>query len=136
MRSYAILIAAALSIAACAGPQQQAPVQVVNLTPTEFKQQNLNSKTLLVDVRTPEEFAAGHLDGAVNSDYRGGEFARELGNWDKDKVYYLYCASGNRSSKAAELMKEAGFRHIYNIGGYPALKEAGLPTNAPLPAQH
>lgn len=114
----------------CAGPQQSTPAQVQNLSPQEFKEQRMSSKTVLVDVRTPEEFAAGHLDGAVNSDYRGGEFAEEMKTWDKKKVYYLYCASGNRSGKAAELMKEAGFQHLYNIGGYEPLKEAGLPTEA------
>lgn len=111
----------------CAGPQQRT-VAVQNLSPTEFKDQKLSRKAVLLDVRTPEEFASGHLEGAANSDYRGGEFAQEMKNWDKDKVYYLYCASGNRSGKAAELLKEAGFKHIYNIGGYSALKEAGLPT--------
>ncbi len=122
---FSILILATFS---CAGPQQQTPVEVQQLTPTEFKGQRMGRKAVLMDVRTPEEFAAGHLDGAKNSDYRGGEFAKEFQNWDKNKVYYLYCASGNRSGKAAELLKEAGFKHIYNIGGFPALKEAGLPT--------
>ncbi len=88
----------------------------------------MNSKTVLVDVRTPEEFATGHLEGALNSDFRGGAFATEMQNWDKDKTYYLYCASGNRSGKAAELMKEAGFRNIVNVGAFQDLKEAGLPT--------
>ncbi|GAB3539566.1 hypothetical protein GCM10027443_36260 [Pontibacter brevis] len=112
----------------CARPQQNTPVEVQDLTTQEFKRQRMSSKTMLVDVRTPEEFAAGHLSGAINSDYRGGNFAEEMKNWKKNKVYYLYCATGNRSGKAAELMKEAGFQHIYNIGGYQELKEAGLPT--------
>jgi len=120
-----------LALLSCAGPQQSSvPAQVQNLTPGQFKEQRMSRKTMLVDVRTPEEFAAGHLDGALNSDYRGGAFAEEIKNWDKDKVYYLYCASGNRSGKAAELLKEAGFRHIYNVGAFTTLKEAGLPTEA------
>ncbi|MCJ8164540.1 rhodanese-like domain-containing protein [Pontibacter sp. E15-1] len=112
----------------CAGPQQQTPVEVQNLTPAQFKAQRMGRKTILMDVRTPEEYAAGHLEGATNSDYRGGAFAQEFESWDKNKVYYLYCASGNRSGKAAELLRQAGFKHIYDLGGFPALKEAGLPT--------
>jgi phage shock protein E len=112
----------------CAGPQQTTPVQVQNLSPQELKGHRMSGKTRMVDVRTPEEFAEGHLTGAINSDYRNGDFAEEMKGWDKDKVYYLYCATGNRSGKAAELMKEAGFRHIYNVGGFQTLKEAGFPT--------
>lgn len=124
-----ILIAVSLLfLAGCAGPQQSTPAQVQNLTPQQFKGERMGRKTILVDVRTPEEYADGHLDGAVNSDFRGGAFAQEMENWDKDKVYYLYCASGNRSGKAAELLKEAGFKYIYNVGGFTDLKEAGFPT--------
>ncbi|WP_276496578.1 rhodanese-like domain-containing protein [Pontibacter litorisediminis] len=129
MKVVAISLLAALMFS-CAGTPQQGPAQVQNMTPTEFKRQNLNSKTVLVDVRTPEEYASGHLDGAMLSDFRGGDFAEDIRNWDKDKVYYLYCASGNRSGQAAELMKQAGFKHIYNLGGYQDLKVAGLPTEA------
>ena len=123
-----ILSVSFLAFLSCAGPQQRSPAQVQNLTPQQFKGERMGRKAILVDVRTTEEFAEGHLDGAVNSDYRGGAFAQEIENWDKDKVYYLYCASGNRSGKAAELLKEAGFRHIYNVGGFQDLKEAGFPT--------
>ncbi|WP_299823978.1 rhodanese-like domain-containing protein [uncultured Pontibacter sp.] len=111
----------------CTSPQQDAP-KVKQLTPNEFKAQKLDNKAVLLDVRTPQEFAGGYVDGAENVDYRSGDFAKQMQNWDKDKVYYLYCASGNRSGKAAELMREAGFKHIYNIGSFSTLKEAGLPT--------
>lgn len=123
-----LLIFIILTSFRCAGPQQRTPVEVQNLGTEEFKKQRMSNKTLLVDVRTPEEFADGHLTGAINSDYRGGDFAEEIKTWKKNKVYYLYCATGNRSGKAAELMKAAGFQHIYNIGGYQTLREAGLPT--------
>lgn len=119
-----------LAFVSCAGPLQSTPVQVQNLTPQQLKGERMSRKTVLVDVRTPEEFADGHLDGALNSDYRGGAFAQEIETWDKDKVYYLYCATGNRSGKAAELLKEAGFKYIYNVGGFTDLKEAGFPTEA------
>ncbi|GAB3819556.1 rhodanese-like domain-containing protein [Pontibacter rugosus] len=112
----------------CTSTQPSASTEVKNMNPYEFRDQNLHSKTVLVDVRTPEEFATGHLEGSLNADLRGGEFEKEMQNWNKAKTYYLYCASGNRSSQAAELMKQAGFRTIINIGAYKDLKEAGLPT--------
>jgi len=127
MRLFTIALVAVLTFG-CARTLQQAPAQVQHMTPTEFKEQRLTKKTVVVDVRTPEEYESGHLDGAMLSDFRGGAFAQDIQNWDKDKVYYLYCASGNRSGKAAELMKEAGFKHIYNLGAFQTLKEAGLPT--------
>ncbi|MCX2740129.1 rhodanese-like domain-containing protein [Pontibacter anaerobius] len=129
MRILVISLLAAIMFS-CAGTPQQGPAQVQKLTPNEFKEQNMNSKTVLVDVRTPEEYESGHLDGALLSDFRGGAFTEDMKNWDKDKVYYLYCASGNRSGQAAELMKQAGYKYIYDLGGFQDLKEAGLPTEA------
>ncbi|WP_205500760.1 rhodanese-like domain-containing protein [Rufibacter psychrotolerans] len=101
------------------------------LTPTQYQEVAKTQKGILVDVRTPEEFAQGHLKKARNLDYRGGVFAQQLESLDKSKTYYLYCASGNRSGKALQLMKEAGFEHVYNIGGFTALQAAGLPTKTP-----
>ncbi len=98
------------------------------ITATEYKEVSKKEKGVLVDVRTPEEFQAGHLKKARNSDFRGGKFAQEFAGWDKDKTYYLYCASGNRSGQALKLMQEAGFTNVYNIGGYKDLKAAGLKT--------
>ena len=110
----------------CAQPQDQGTA-VKTLTPTEYKEK-ASKEGILVDVRTPEEYAAGHLTEASNSNFLDGTFANNIKGWDKQKTYYLYCASGNRSGKAAKLMQEAGFKNVYNIGGYQGLKSAGLPT--------
>jgi len=127
MKYFAILLL--LVTMSCATTQQQAATtaDVQVLTPTEYKAQKPTRKDVLLDVRTPEEYATGHLEDAQNVDYRGN-FAEELKNWNKNKVYYLYCASGNRSGKAARLLQENGFKHVYSIGGLPALQEAGLPV--------
>ncbi|GAA4298021.1 hypothetical protein GCM10023183_06100 [Nibribacter koreensis] len=99
------------------------------LSPSQYKSLAQKEKGVLVDVRTPDEFASGHLHTALNSDFSGGQFTQEFKDWDKDKTYYLYCASGNRSGKAAQQMRDAGFTKVYNIGGFTSLKEAGLPVN-------
>ena len=61
--------------------------------------------------------------------YSSGEFEEKLDSLDKTKTYYLYCASGNRSGKAAVLMKEKGFENVHNLGGYEDLVESGFEKN-------
>ncbi|TXK50495.1 rhodanese-like domain-containing protein [Pontibacter qinzhouensis] len=122
-------------LTSCAAPHQQERAQAnTSLTATAYKEQHAKKKnTVLVDVRTSAEFEEGHLQGAQNADFLSKEFEQQMQHWDKNKTYYLYCASGNRSGKAAKLMEEAGFKHIYNIGGFKELKEAGLPVKHPKP---
>lgn len=100
---------------------------VKTITPAAYAEQ-VKQDDVLVDVRTPGEFNDGHLQDALNSDFNSGEFKKQIQGWDKSKTYYLYCASGNRSGKAAQLMSQLGFENVYNLGAYKSLKEAGLPT--------
>ena len=82
-----------------------------------------------IDVRTPEEFASGHLVGAVNYNVEGPDFAAQIAGLDPAGVYAVYCRSGNRSQVAVAAMSQAGINGIYElesgIGGWEA---AGLPT--------
>jgi phage shock protein E len=84
---------------------------------------------LLLDVRTPAEYEGGHLEGATNLDFLGGVFGAEFEQLDKSQTYYLYCASGNRSGKSAQLMLDAGFTAAYNVGGFQELASAGFPVD-------
>ncbi|MGV3589796.1 MAG: redoxin family protein [Adhaeribacter sp.] len=85
-------------------------------------------KTTILDVRTSQEFAGGHLNNALNFDYNNPEFVNQLSGLDKTKPYLVYCAVGGRSSKAAKQMQEMGFQLVYNVfDGFPGLKKAGLP---------
>jgi phage shock protein E len=114
----------------CSSPQESNG-KVKSISATEYKTHHEkidNQKIMLVDVRTPAEFEGGHLENTRHADFLSGQFEREIQNWDKDNTYYLYCATGNRSGKAAKLMEEAGFKEVYNIGGYADLKAAGLPV--------
>lgn len=72
--------------------------------------------SIVIDVRTAEEFAAGHVEGAVNIDLSNGDFAAALGGLDKSTAYVLYCRSGNRSGQALALMEQAGFTNVRNLG--------------------
>ncbi|GAB3292656.1 rhodanese-like domain-containing protein [Hymenobacter tenuis] len=113
-------------------PQSRAllpPAQAVPVTaPAAVQQQLAQPGTVLLDVRTPEEFASGHVAGARNLDFRAPDFAQQVALLDPKQTYVLYCASGNRSGKAAVLMQEKGFQKVVNAGAFQALKEGGLKT--------
>lgn len=85
--------------------------------------------TIVLDVRTPAEFAAGHLEDALNVDVNAADFADRLAELDKGATYAVYCRSGNRSAAALEAMKAAGFTSADHLaGGIGAWQSAGLPT--------
>jgi len=73
--------------------------------------------SVLVDVRTPLEYDASHIAGALNIDYENSNFESEISKLDKSKVYFVYCRSGNRSSKSVILMKKIGINNIYDLQG-------------------
>ncbi|MFO7315318.1 rhodanese-like domain-containing protein [Rhodothermus marinus] len=79
---------------------------------------------VVIDVRTPEEFAQGHLEGAINLDLMAPDFSEKIARLDPNRTYYLYCRSGNRSGQAARLLRERGLK-AYNIGGLEDLARAG-----------
>jgi rhodanese-related sulfurtransferase len=73
----------------------------------------------LVDVRTPEEYTAGNIENAQNIDFYADDFKSKITALDKSKPVFVYCRSGGRSAKAANMFKEAGFKEIYDLqGGY------------------
>ena len=84
---------------------------------------------VVLDVRTPEEFGEGHLDGAVLLDFYEPDFAAGLAELDPEVPYVLYCRSGNRSGQTLAMMDELGFASVENIdGGIVAWQDAGLPV--------
>lgn len=82
--------------------------------------------TTIVDVRTPEEFAAGHIDGAINIELGSPGFDDLLEQMDPDSTYAVYCQSDNRSGQAVQRMLSNGFTSVYHLnGGIVAWTEAG-----------
>jgi len=103
------------------------PNETSMLGPEAFKSQ-IDSGATLLDVRTPEEYATGHIENSVNIDFKNSSFAENIEMLDKTKTYAVYCASGVRSGKAADLMKEQGFASVYTLeGGIKTWKDKGLP---------
>jgi rhodanese-related sulfurtransferase len=84
--------------------------------------------TIVLDVRTPAEYAGGHLSAAQNIDIEGSGFAAGIAALDKNATYAVYCRSGNRSGTALEEMTAAGFAHVYDLdGGIVAWQTMGGP---------
>ena len=84
---------------------------------------------VILDVRTPGEYAAGHLKNAVLIDYKSKDFRQRLAELDKSKTYLLHCRSGGRSTSAIPTFKELGFQHVIHLdGGMLAWEKAGLPV--------
>jgi len=88
----------------------------------------VSSDTVIIDVRTPEEYASGHLDGAVNIDVQSSEFDDLVSALPADGAFVVYCRSGNRSAQAIARMAGLGFTEITDAGGLDAAARAtGLP---------
>lgn len=93
--------------------------------PQELKEvlANNNPNTILLDVRTPEEYQSGHINSAINFDISSTNFIPKIENLDKSKTYILYCQSGGRSKLASILMEQKGFDIINFQFGYISWEE-------------
>ena len=93
--------------------------KMINLSETEWvKLHDESEESVIIDVRTDDEFSTGYIGGAVNIDfYKGNEFISEIEKLDKSKSYFIYCKSGARSGQTCELMKQKGFKKVYNLEG-------------------
>src|SRR5688500_14161287 len=93
------------------------PKNYENLDGNAFKAKFTNTpKAELLDVRTADEFKGGSIPGSRNLDIMSGELQAALAKLDKDKEYFVFCRSGNRSGSASKLMAEQGFK-VYNLAG-------------------
>ncbi|MDZ7935825.1 MAG: rhodanese-like domain-containing protein [Emticicia sp.] len=75
------------------------------------------SNAVILDVRTLAEHKQGGIDGAINIDIMESSFTQKVATLDKDKTYFVFCRSGNRSGSACEMMSKNGFKNLYNLSG-------------------
>ncbi len=117
----------AASVTGTSGPTAAvAPAAGSSLSPADFAAAAKLPDTVLLDVRTPSEFAAGHLAGAVNLDVQSAAFPQAAAALDPAKNYAIYCHSGNRSKTAMTAMGQAGFSHLFDLaGGITAWQSSG-----------
>ena len=93
---------------------------------SQFKEL-INSEAIILDVRRPVEFSAGHLENAININYFDNDFIDQVSKLDKSKTLLIHCASGGRSSGAMNKLKGNGFSTMYNmLGGFSAWQKAGF----------
>src|SRR5690606_30381116 len=93
-----------------------------NMPIISFGQEMLKD-AILIDVRTPGEYAEGHMENARNIDWYDADFVEQFESVDKEKTVYLYCRSGRRSAEAKKKLKSLGFENVVNLeGGYDAVK--------------
>jgi len=118
-----VLVAiAAIAVVGCSGPGP-AITKVDAATAV-----GLLDSSVVIDVRTPAEYAAGHIAGAQNIDVEATDFATRISSLDKKAAYVVYCRSGRRSAIAADQMATAGFTDITDGGAMADLVAAGAST--------
>lgn len=129
MKIYSWLAVFGLTIGSCTFAQKNGEQNA--LSPKEFSNKlQQTSDAQLVDVRTPQEFAGGHLANAINMDYNGNSFETGIAHLDKNKPVFVYCLSGGRSHSAAEKLRKGGFGQVYEMqGGMMQWRATGLPEN-------
>lgn len=89
-----------------------------------------NPGVVVLDVRTADEFAQGHIEGAIQLDFYRTDFAAQIDELDRDQPYLLVCRSGNRSGQTLDVMTELGFSTVYDVeGGMRAWEAAGQPVS-------
>ena len=116
------------------------PPIIKDITPVDafvLTQENRDNPDLvIIDVRTPQEFARGHIENAINLDYHSENFQDELDKLDKTKTYLIYCATGIWSGSALDMMAGLDFGEVYRIsGGLNAWEGEGFPTVQETPGQ-
>ena len=111
-----------LLVSSSAFSQQKEAVKV-----TEFRKGIKRENAIILDVRTPEEYAEGHLRNSVNINWKDQEeFKAKVAELDKTKALYVYCRSGGRSEKASEWLRMNGFNNVKDLdGGIQAWEKAG-----------
>ena len=123
-RTFLLTLVSALFCSSCNGNDW------TDLTPDEFEKAYINDGTVTVDVRTADEFAAGHLYHAVNIDWQKDGFMDEIKkNFNTNITLAVYCRSGKRSAAAAQALSDAGYKVLNLTGGYTAWAEAGKMSN-------
>ncbi len=116
-------------LACCISCANAAETNVTHINAAEAQKLIADKKVVVLDIRTPEEFAAGHIAGATNINFRAADFEKALAALDKNQTYVLHCASGNRSTQSLPTFNKLGFSSVCHLdGGIKAWQKAKLPV--------
>lgn len=121
-----LMTMSAMQISGCNGNEN-----IVSVPASEFDKAIKADSMQLLDVRTPQEYAEGHIDGALNIDVRSDDFQKMAEkDLSKDSTILVYCRSGRRSMDAAEILTRLGYKVVNLKGGIIEWKEEGLPETS------
>ncbi len=102
---------------------------ITSVSAPEFDKEIKADSVVLLDVRTPQEYAEGHIDGALNINIQSDDFRqRAEKELSKDSTILIYCRSGRRSMEAAGILSELGYKVVNLKGGIIEWKGDGLPV--------
>lgn len=132
----AVVVAVAMTVAGCGGDETAEPVTEAATEPSGDESSGdaadapgyglvtpdqavelAASGVTVIDVRTPEEYAEGHIEGAQLIDFYSDTFAEQIASLDPDDEYLVYCRSGNRSGQATALMQQNGIDQVWDLQG-------------------
>lgn len=131
MKAIAAVLVLTLALIGCGGGASNADPQVEGVrvvSADAAKDLIASGEVTVIDVRTPQEFAEGHVKGARNIDVEAADFETRIEALDPADSYLVYCHSGRRSAIAAEAMHQAGFTDIADAGAFAGLTAVGVPT--------
>ncbi len=126
--SFFAILMSMLLLPAMAG--EKSPDGAVHVKADAAAKLIVENKIIVLDVRTADEFAEGHLAGAVNLDFlEGDKFEASVSKLDKTKSYLVHCQSGGRSGRSLKTFQKLGFESIYHLdGGFGGWQAAGKPV--------
>ena len=129
----ALLLTLLIALPGC-GSTAALNQQINNVSPSEaagiIEENSIGADIVILDIRTPEEFAAGKIEDSINIDFYAADFREQLDGLDKDAHYLVYCNSGNRSGQALPIFEDLGFAEVDNLStgiagwyneGYPVV---------------
>ena len=106
--------------------EEKAPAKRIDVQ--QFDKMRHDKGTVVLDVRTKQEYEQGHVPDSTNIDINDPQFRKKIGELDHSKTYLVHCASGVRSDRAVRMMSSMGFSNLFDFhGGFKAWKQAGKP---------
>ncbi|HSM01023.1 MAG TPA: rhodanese-like domain-containing protein [Acidimicrobiia bacterium] len=119
-----LMLALLVLVAACSS----SATGVIELVGAVEANELLEGDVVVLDIRTPEEYAEGHIQGSLNIDFYGADFPDRIGALDADHAYLVYCRSGSRSAQAMSVFEDLGFSEVFELeGGILTWVGEGLP---------
>jgi phage shock protein E len=132
MRKLAYLFVVGILVSACGAVDvaEATGLRTVSADDAQAVIEAAGPDVVVLDIRTPEEFAEGHIEGALNIDFYAPDFTEQLAALDPEADYVLYCRSDNRSGQAMPMLEDLGFGAVAEVdGGILAWEQAGLPVS-------